>query len=332
MPLAITAVLLGGATCQRGPRPPPPALPPTPLFNMPTRPVCEGENAAAVDVAAVFEPGLREVSGIAASLLNEDLVWMLADAGNDPAVYAVSSSTGATRLRVDLPVPNVDFEDLALGPCPDLSQPCLFVSDTGDNDGSRATVVVYAFPEPVLDAVAPPDGAVSLEALWVMPMAFPAGERVDVEALAVFPDASALLLIEKTTSPTARVFAYRAPWSSTINGFDTPPRTLEQTGTITVPADGKKRERRVTGAALHWSGTRLLVRFTGGVVEYAAGDPVAFLDPQALGARQVLDSPPGEDQGEAITYSVDGTAVFSIAEALKGESPVLHLSPCAEDP
>ena len=133
------------------------------------------------------------------------------------------------------------------------------------------------------------------------------------------------------TNVSTALRSHRAPWSSTLNGFDSPPRTLEPSGTIVVPSDGKKRERRITGASLHWSGTRLLVRFTGGVAEYAAVDPVSFLDPSTLSARQVLDPPLGEEQGEALTFSADGTAILSISEAPKGSSPVLHKSTCTEE-
>ena len=83
---------------------------------------------------------------------------------------------------------------------------------------------------------------------------------------------------------------------------------------------------------MHWSGTRLLVRFTGGIIEYAAVDAVAFLDPHLLTPRQTLLSPQGEEQGEALTYSADGTTVFSIAEAPKGETPVLHNGACVDEP
>ena len=329
--VVVVAALLGGGTCQGGGRLPPPPPPLTPLFAMPARPVCAGDNAGVVDVAALLEPGLREVSGIAASLLNEDLLWLVADAGNAAALYAVSSTTGATRLQVNLPAQNIDFEDLALGPCPDLAQPCVFIADTGDNALARGTVFVYAFPEPQLAADAEA-GVATLETLWVMPLQFAGGEHVDVEAIAVLPDASALILIEKTTAPVARVFAYRAPWSATLNGFDSPARELEQSGTVAVPAEGKKRERRITGASVHWSGTRMWLRYSGGLAEYAADDAVAFLDPSTLLPRQILPSPPSEEQGEALTYSADGLALFSIAEVPSGETPVLHLSACQESP
>lgn len=327
---ALTAgsACLGRGRAARGLAPSPVGLP-SALFTMPTRPVCEGDNSNVVDVAAVVEPALREVSGLASSQLNDDILWMLADSGNEPAVFALSATTGDVRLQVNLPVKNVDFEDLSMGPCPDLSGPCLFVSDTGDNDGVRTTVVVYAFPEPTLSADAAA-AVVVIDTVWVMPMDFPGGERIDVEAVVVFPDASAILLFEKTTAATARIFVYRSPWSSTINGFHSPARTLEQSGTISVPTEGKKRERRITGAALHWSGTRLLVRFSGGLVEYVAADAVSFMDLHLLTPRQQLWSPPGEEQGEALTYSADGLGLFSIAEAAAGDAPVLHHSGCVE--
>lgn len=320
--------LLAGSTCQRGPvRNPRPEPVPT-LFIMPGRPVCDGTAAAAVDVAVVTEPGLHEVSGAASSLLSPGVLWMLADAGNDPAVYAVSSTTGVVLLTVMLPIDNVDFEDAGVGPCPDLSGPCVYVADTGDNDGVRERVVVYVFPEPVLlDDT--PVGVVTLEALWRLPLRFPDGESVDVEALAVFPDASALVLFEKTSDRSARVFAARAPWQPE-SADDATPQLLEETGRVEVPVDAgaPDDDRRITGAAMHWSGTRLLLRFDGGFVEYA-GDAVQVLDPRLMTQRQAWPEPDNEPRGEAVTWANDGVTVLSIGEAVAvDEVPVLHRSDC----
>ncbi len=317
--------LLSASTCQRGPVRNPNSEPVPILFIMPGRPVCEGTAAVAVDVAVVAEPGLHEVSGVAASLLNPGALWMLADAGNDPAVYAVSSTTGATLLTVMLPIDNVDFEDAAVGPCPDLSGPCVYVADTGDNDGVRDGVWVYVFPEPVLlDDT--PVGTVNLEALWRFPLRFPDGDRVDVEGFVVLPDASAMVLFEKTTDQSARVYAARAPWRPE-SAADATPQVLEQSGRVEVPVDAgaPDEDRRITGAAMHWSGTRLLLRFAGGFVEYV-GDAVDVLDPRKLTQRQVWD---GEARGEAVTWAVDGVTVLSIGEATADdETPVLHRSDC----
>jgi len=355
---------LGAATCSRaGSRRVPVTLPRNGAFTMPDRGVCEDAVAAAYDVAAVdvddVDAGgaLRELSGLAASLANPSVLWAIADSGNPAVVYGLSQDDAHVVFEIALPVDNVDWEDIATGPCPDLSGPCVFVTDTGNNDGNRDVVFVYAFPEPVLptasswssssSSAASVVARVALDAVWTMPMTFPDGAGgADVEAIAVFPDATAIELFEKTTDDVARIWTYRAPWTplSPTDGDETneAPRVLEQTGTVAVPegafdddvsGDGSKKEerhnRRITGASLHWSGHRLLLRTTGGLLEYAAADASAFLDLAQQTPRAVWSSPPGEKQGEAVTYDATGTGVFTIAEATNDDAPVLHHAACA---
>jgi hypothetical protein len=325
------------------------------VFTMPARPVCDDAQGPAVDVAAIAPPALREVSGVAASPQNPRALWLVADSGNPAVVTAVSVDDGQPLLEVALPVDNVDWEDVAVGPCPDLGGPCVFVADTGHKDGDRAGVVVYAFPEPRLDDPALPvagrtaDGAprVDLDVVWAMPMTLPAGDTdddgraVDLEAIAVLPDATALLLFEKTKAASARVYAYRAPWTPLLArqspaAIDAVGRPLERTGIVTLPVDvfgaaTRPKDRRITGASLHWSGTRLLLRTTGGVVEFAVDDPAALFDPSGLVPVRVWPSPPDEEQGEAVAWDADGTGVWTIAEARRDARqalPVLHRSVC----
>lgn len=343
--LAVVGVVLGGSTCDRIRRVSPRvSVGVANSFMMPTRPVCEGTVGEAVDVAAVSGE-LREVSGIAASQANSGLVWMLTDAGNDPLVIGVDAEDGSTRIVVGLPVQNIDFEDVAVGPCPDLSGPCVFIADTGDNNASRAFVNIYAFPEPTLTSVKPSESSgvarVDLEAVWTMPLVYPDGARPNVEAIAVLPDATALILFEKVEADSARVFVYRAPWTTLtpLDGADNDAaRTVDLTGTITVPASvGDDKDRRITGASLHWSGTRLLLRTSAAILEYSATDPSGFFDFADRAPRQQVVSPAGEDQGEAVTHSDSGTSWFSISEVKKkkakaGDTPILHRLDCDSAP
>jgi hypothetical protein len=340
--VAVGAVVLGGSTCDRVRRVAQPSRPAAPgVFGMPTRPTCEASVGEVVDVAAV-DGDLREVSGLASSVANPGLLWMINDAGNDPVVFGVSAEDGATRLLVTLPVDNVDFEDVAVGPCPDLSGPCVFVADTGNNEETREVVFVYAFPEPTLFTLKPAEGTnagrVTLDAVWTMPLTFPDGEVPDVEALAVLPDATAMLLFEKVEADSARIFAYRAPWTplSPNGGIDNAsPRVVEQTGTVTIPDSvGDNEARRITAADLHWSGTRLLLRTTGAVLEYSAEDASGFFDLAERQPRQQVISPVDEVQGEAVTHDDAGTAWLTISEvkakrAKAGDTPVLHRFDCA---
>jgi hypothetical protein len=338
------------------------------LFGMPDRPLCDATVAAGVTVGTVDEERLTEVSGLASSLVNPGLVWLMADGngGSDgPRVWAVDVASGERRLQVLLPGELTDSEDLALGPCPDLSGPCVFVADTGDNGAERSNVNIIAFPEPTLTGKAE-DGlaTVSLDAVWTIALAFPDGESVDVEAMAILPDATAILLFEKTLDDTARIFAARSPWTiQTPEDGDVDndaPRQLEQTGTVTLPENlarptdedapfgiiapigepvadldlskAERKARRITGADVHWSGKRLLLRTTGALLEYD-DTGAGFFDLAGRGPRQVLAAPDDEAQGEAIGYGVDGMSWLSISEvkagkAADGERPVLHRYGC----
>jgi hypothetical protein len=339
--VAVGAVVLGGSTCDRVRRVAQPSKAGAPaVFVMPTRPVCEASVGEVVDVAAV-DGDLREVSGLASSLATPGLLWMINDAGNDPVVFGVSAEDGVTRLLVTLPVDNVDFEDVAVGPCPDLSGPCVFVADTGNNEATRDVVFVHAFPEPTLFTLKPAEGTnaakVTLDAVWTMPLTFPDGDTPDVEALAVLPDATAMLLFEKVEADSARIFAYRAPWTPLTpnDGIDNDsPRVVELTGTVTVPASvGDSEARRITAADMHWSGTRLLLRTTGAILEYSAEDASGFFDIGERQPRQQVISPVDEVQGEAVTHTEAGPGWLTISEvkakrAKAGETPVLHRFDC----
>jgi hypothetical protein len=358
-------VACGGAGCPeraavmtRRPRIAAPAL-----FAMPERPVCNGDVGPSTDVGIVDDAALVEVSGLAASLQNPGLVWLVAD--SDSVVFAVETAgpaAGRVRARVRLPQPLQDPEDLALGPCPDLSGPCVFVADTGDNERQRADVAIVAFPElrlpPAADGVAPAVAEVTLDAVWTMRFVYPDNEAIDVEALAVLPDASAMLLFEKTTAPEARIFVAPAPWTlqTPADGDDDNDRpvTLRGGGIVVIPTgvgDDDAKLRRITAADVHRAGTRLLLRTTGGIFEYerppldsgidgsvSARGPGGLIgggfgDLRGVAPRLAVPSPPGEVQGEAIGWTDDGDAWLSISEVKKkaaaaGERPVLHRLAC----
>jgi hypothetical protein len=393
--VVVVGVACGGAGCperaaavSRRPRLTAPSL-----FAMPERPVCAGAMTTARDIGAMNDEALVEVSGLASSLQNPGVVWLVAD--DDAVVFAASTAdAGAILAAVRLPTPLVDPEDLAVGPCPDLSGPCVFVADTGDNDRVRADVAVLAFPEPSLPTK--PGEApltIRLDAVWTMRLAYPGGEAVDVEALAVLPDASAMLLFEKTTADEARIFVVPAPWTvqtpTDSDDDNDRPVTVRDGGVVVIPSgadraptgdaddgdddsdgggdgdrdnddgndarksgiDATGKGRRITAADVHPSGTRLLLRTTGGIYEYerppleslhdgsvsafGRGGLVGggFGDLRGLTPRLAVASPDDEPQGEAIGYGEDGQTWFSISEVKKkaaasGVRPVLHRLEC----
>jgi hypothetical protein len=187
---------------------------------------------------------LGEMSGLAASARHPGIFWSHNDSDNAFQVFAIEDSgklratltlTGATAL---------DLEDIAVGPCEPRPEapPCLYVADIGDNFQRREQLRLYRLPEPeqLVDAT-----------LSVEPLAFtyPDGPQ-NTESLVIDVRSGRLAVITKTPDSLGNVYA--------LDGLR-PNETVKATklGTLRAPQDV---DRLTTGAALHPSGERLLLR------------------------------------------------------------------------
>jgi hypothetical protein len=294
------------------------------LFVMPTRPFCPTRyQAPPVDVGALQEPALVETSGLAPSALNPGMLWAHNDSGDSARVFAVGELDAAALGEVQLPVQGRDFEDIAVAACPDQSDACVYVADTGDNAAARETVEVVVFPEPLLEEMA--DGPLVLDAVDTIVFRYPDGPT-DVEALVVVADGQAIYLFEKKNAPSVRVFGLFAPYTPDDSGsvLATVVATLEAPG-VAVGSTG----RLITAADLHRSGARLALRVYTGVFEYTLSAANDLAGIGSVTPRLITLGPFSEPQGEALAYATDGTALVSVSEDPDGQSGrVLHRYPC----
>jgi hypothetical protein len=225
-----------------------------------------------------------------------------ADVAVELALHQVATDG---RLVGELVLPGVtaiDFEDLAAGPCPDRSGPCLWVADVGDNGNARASVAVYAVAEPDVDRSAS-FGSIDASRVWRLPFTLEGGPG-DVEAVVLLPDASALVLFQKTND-AARIHRLAAPYTEDVVAV------AALRGTFNAPGTGQSL-RLVTGADLHPTGTRLLLRTYQALFEADLGDGVAVDGVTQSDFVEVLR--PLEAQGEAACYDEDGSGVWTVSE------------------
>src|SRR2546426_6138443 len=136
----------------------------------------------------------KESSGIAASRAHPGVLWTHNDSGDDAYVYATDlagADRGFVRIRG---ARAVDWEDIALGPCPTRRAACLYIADTGDNEMARKSVVIYAVAEPdPPDRHSGPFRSAPAAALRLKYVGGPDG----VEAIYRAPRDSALYLVSK---------------------------------------------------------------------------------------------------------------------------------------
>jgi hypothetical protein len=235
---------------------------------------------------------LPEASGVAASRRAPGMFWAHNDSG-DPVIFALGAQ-GAITSRVRVTGANVqDWEDIAVGPCPQGS--CLYIADIGDNSGTRKHITIYRVAEP-----APGDGATG--AVEAFHAAYPDRPH-DAEAVFVTRDSYVFLITKGDPGPVA-LFRFPRPLTS---------GTTMQLQRVGEPiADPKLEARdRPTGAALSTDGQWVAVRTTHWIGFHGTSDLVAGRWREVFRADV---SGLGEPQGEGITF-VDGETVVLVGEA-----------------
>lgn len=266
-------------------------------------PLCEpGEHTG------LLSDGLAESSGVAASRAYPGVYWTHNDSGSEPVIFAIDS-TGAILARVRVEgATNVDWEDVALGPCP--AGDCLYVADTGDNQERRDHAVIYRIPEP-----APRDGRSAPAERF--PFRFPDRPQ-DAEALFILPDPEpTAYIVTKGRAGPVTVYRYPPP-------FD-PDRIVELEPVQTFDPGPMPLGRQVTGADATPDGRWVAIRSYDSLrfhpVDVSMAEPL--LEPHGIALH-----PLREAQGEGVGLRPDGTVVLTgEAGPFRGDATI-HLLRC----
>jgi hypothetical protein len=245
-----------------------------------------------LDTAVLKARRLIESSGVAQSLRVRGILWTHNDSGDEPRLYTTDSAgddLGSVRVAG---ARNVDWEDLASGPCPGTAAPCLFVADIGDNAHRRRSVVIYQLEEP------PPPRAPS-DTARVVPLRSATSLRYpdrphDAEALVVQPSGT-ILIITKELTGRARVYG-APPRSIPLRAGKVD--TMRFVGLLDL-APSLPRMRLVTGAAVSPDGETLVVRTYSSLHFFRLhGDSL----PTPLTPPDGLPIPVIEPQGEGVAF------------------------------
>lgn len=270
----------------------------------------------AVTLTGVFQaPRVVESSGVAVSRAHPGVLWTHNDSGDGPYLYATDlhgADRGAIRVSG---ARAVDWEDIALGPCPRARTDCVYIGDTGDNLERRPTVRLYAVEEPE-PPQAPSDSQRVTRAARTITLRYPDGSH-DVEALFVSPRDTAIYLVSKGRS--GRIRLYRVPKAAWDSTGPVTARMLQTLPIVPRPSIG----RLVTGAA---------VRADGRLVAIRTYTDVYFFVPGADGrlvpsARPVCSVAGNERLGEAVDFLDDSTLVLT-SEADPARAGTIHTVRC----
>ena len=252
---------------------------------------------------------LTEISGIALSRQNNDVIWAHNDSGDEARVFALGTDGGLLGVFRLEGARAIDWEDIAIGPGPSKDRDYLYIADTGNNDLSRRTVTVYRVLEPLLDTIPAPKQR-TLTGIEVLSMRFPADPR-ECETLLVDPLTEDIYLISRERSEGAREVAsvFHAPGPHRSGTL----RTLGAVGSF-APSAG------IRGGDISRDGRMIILRSHSpqpkkGALLWKKPDPDSPLheifreDPIGVPVRS-------EPQGESIAFSPDGEFFFTVSEGV----------------
>jgi hypothetical protein len=230
---------------------------------------------------------IREGSGAAFSRTIPGVIWTHNDSGNDPELFGIDK---AAREVSTLPIPLQmrDWEDIAVGPCPEGS--CLYLADTGDNARKDRPLSLHVTPEPrsANSALAMPRSYTAV---------YPDGRVHDAEAIFVLPGGEVYLISKGAGDP---IELYR--WPTPLR--EGTPATLERVRVL-APAPEQPGDR-VTGASASPDGRYVAVRTYSLLNVYRTADLVGGAAELPSPIRRTDLVPLGEAQGEGVALANDG--------------------------
>jgi hypothetical protein len=240
-----------------------------------------------------------EASGIARSLLHEDILYTHNDSGGESSVFAIDTQ-GNIRAEIALEnATNRDWEEIASARDPQNNQAYLFVGEIGDNNARYKHLSFYKFPEPELS-----DSLLLISEYEKIDFVYSDGAR-DAEAFFVEPQSGDIYIITKREE---KVGIYILPYP-------------QATGKIlTAQKLGEMPMNWVTAADISANGKYILVKNYAGIRRFRKRSTVL----KALTGKSKDLPYIVEPQGEAICFDAKGKGYYTLSEAAEGKAQQLY--------
>lgn len=274
-------------------------------------------DAVAGSSGPITDPELVEISGVAASRNQPDVLWVHNDSGSPNAIWAIDPD-GAVLGRFTVNgVGAFDWEDIAIDAAHTDDLSYLYIADTGDNFATSRSednpARIYRVPELDVATGEPSMGEAATEPAEAFTIAYADGAH-DAEALLADP-------------LTGDVFVISKQWDGTAAGLYLLPDDVIRAGAAPAAATTMQRVTDVaatagtlvTAADISSDGTKVGLRTYGDVLLWDR-DPDHSIA-ETLAAPPTCTRALDEAQGEAVAFDPDGEGLVTISE---GEGVLLN--------
>jgi len=277
----------------------------------------EGLNAPrlfdeAVEVGRVESKSLSESSGVVVSRCLEDVLWSHNDSGEDPILYAMGSSGRDRGAFTISNAENIDWEDIAISATSDGCD--IYIADIGNNYSLRTEFAIYVIREPEEGAMNSKDRELEAKRIkftYDLPDGAPSP---DAETLMIHPKSGDVYIVTKVKSGPAEVFRIS---SDVLKNSETKAVRITEIAIPSIPPG------LVTGGDISPDGMRMVLVDYLGAYEFTLSDPSKDFE-EIFSSSPVLIKLGKRRQGESISYTPDGTALFATSEGVN--SPIIRSS------
>ena len=255
-------------------------------------------------VGSLKSKALDESSGLVASRSMPGKYWTHNDSGDGPFIYLISEQGELFGVWRVTGAQAIDWEDISIGPGPEVGRSYLYIADIGDNDSIRKEIVVYRVAEPAQDngnsSKAKPQLTESAE---VLRLRYPDGSH-DAEALLVDPATGAMYIVTKIPLRRPSVYEAAGPFGSSET------ITLTRLNELRIP---NPFGGVITGGSVSPDGRR--VALCDYFQAYELSLPATTTKFADIWKQPIVSFNFGKrEQGESIAYRLDGRALLGTSE------------------
>ncbi|XP_046547171.1 uncharacterized protein LOC124257196 [Haliotis rubra] len=245
-------------------------------------------------------PGhLDMISGLAASRRHPGILYAIQDNEGDGDVYILDATDGSVKgVLIVQHGEETDWEDIAVGPCPD-GDSCIYIADSG-NTNQKSSNVVYRVKEPDYTYTQDIPLTGRYHYTWNHPVS---------EALIV--DASGNVYVLSEASGTGSTLG-QLPSSGWTSGSPTAVKTV-----LTLPIS--TANKGPLAADISPDGKQLLIKSLHHIYEWSMPDKDVK---KALNhPGKTIQGYKPENRGESIAWSSDGRGFYTVGQ---GSNEKLH--------
>ena len=282
----------------------------------------------------VLPSKLSEVSGLILSS-NPDYLWAHTDSYGEPELYLINRSGTLLRTYRIRNITNVDWEDIALGPCvPWGEQQCIFIADTGDNLFTRTDKRVIAVEEPdVSGTISKTSTKFKIDVLHTWNIQYPASSaspdlsNPDAESIMVKPGSGEIYIVSKH-SDNGLQSLYEMTRFGDNAGKLTSLGSYSFRSTLSEYASFMGLFNATTSAEFSPNGHHFAIRTYAAIYEY---DLIAYQNIAEAFQHPNERFASLELQGETVTYDADGKSFITSGEK-KLDPATMNFIGCTANP